>query len=226
MGLCLSNLTMAAAALLLTAGAPAAEPPAARLYEDAKGTAAAVFPDAGKTGSALHERMVAMERELEREGHATAKRIIVAVRAAAALQKERPEAAPNAADVTARSLGLVEKEYGDLSDPGSAFAKAFWEAVPEVRAQLPEFESTGAWPLAAGVLAEFKAEGKSNTQNGPDFHLYQCWLTASGRAEWPPRERPANAAAVKITQTGADTWQGSDGMTITRTGAAQYQVRK
>jgi hypothetical protein len=215
---------------LMLAALPVSGQVAARIYDDGAGTAAVAFPDADKAGSPLHERMTEMQRELERKGQplaeSGAKRVIVAVRAAAALQKERPEAAPNALEVTARCLGAIEKVYGDLGDPGSAFAKAFWEIVPEVRAQLPEFDSTGAWPLAAGAMAEFSVEGKAGARAGGDFSLHQRWMAASGATEWPPRERPAIRGKITITQTGADTWQSSDGVTITRSSAGQYQVRK
>ncbi|HYF37138.1 MAG TPA: hypothetical protein VD994_17695 [Prosthecobacter sp.] len=216
--------------LILAAALPAAGQMTARVYEDKVGAATAAFPDAERPGSPLHERVAEVQRELERKGDPLAesavKRVIIAVRAAAALQKERPEAAPNALEVTERSLGVVEKTYGNLSDPGSAFAKAFWQLAPEVRAQLPDFNSTGAWPLAAGAMAEFKLAGKDGGRTNGDFGLHQSWMAVSGLPEWPPRERPASVTPATITQTGADTWQSSDGVTITRTGPGKYQVKK
>jgi hypothetical protein len=216
--------------MLLLAIQPGSAQTAARIYEDRTGAAAAVFPDAERAGSPLHERMAEVQRDLERKedplAASTAKRVVIAVRAAAALQKERPEAAPNPLEVTARSLGSVEKTYPDFGDPGSSFAKAFWELAPAVRAQLPEFDSTGAWPLAAGALAELRLAGKAGAGSGPDFGQHQIWMAVSGLSEWPPRGLPPSRAQSTITQTGADTWQSSDGVTITRTGAGNYQVKK
>lgn len=195
-----------------------------RLYERPAETLAAVFPDAGKAGSPLHERMMRLQPETGNAGHP----VILAVRAAAQLQQERPEAAPNVSDVTARCLGLVEKTYGPLN-ASSSFAKAFWDYVPEVHAQLPDFRSTGAWPLAAGALAELKLQGspaKNGSRAGPDFSAHQHWMLASGSSEWPPKPPTQRPAPITLLQTSPDTWHLSDGTTLTRTGSGTYQVGK
>ena len=217
--------------LLILAVSSAAAQDDNRIYQGAEERAAKVFPDARSPGSPLNKGIAEVKAELEHNKdplvHSAGMGIIAAVRAAAKLQKERPEAAPNPKDVAARCLGMVEKEYGDLNDPSSAFAKAFWEHVPEVRANLPEFNITGAWPLAAGAMAELQLSSRptASSRASVTFDDHQRWLLVGGGTEWPPKDSTTVRNPITVTQTGPDTWLCSDGTTITRIGSTQYEVK-
>lgn len=80
-----------AVALVVTQARAQREP---KVYDKSIDAVDVVFPDAAEPGSALHQRMTEMRRELERNGASqaadTPKAILVAIRAAAALQRERP----------------------------------------------------------------------------------------------------------------------------------------
>jgi hypothetical protein len=200
-----------------------------KLYEHAVETVAAAFPDAARPGSTLHVRIGEAARDMERKNDpaftSPGRPVIAVVRAAAQLQRERPEAAPNPLGVAARSLAVIEKEYGALNAP-SAFARTFWELVPEVRANLPDFNSTGAWPLAAGALAELRLAGSPGTRTGAGFQLHQGWLAVGGGSEWPPKSGTVSPEKLAVTQTGPETWQTADGLTITRASTGRYEVTK
>jgi hypothetical protein len=200
-----------------------------KLYERAAEATAAAFPDAARSGSTLHARAGEMERDMERKNDpaftSPGRPLIAVVRAAAQLQRERPEAAPNPLAVAARSLAVIEKEYGPLN-ASSPFASAFWELVPEVRANLPDFNSTGAWPLAAGALTELRLAGSPGARSKGDFNMHQRWLSVGGGSEWPPKQGGLTPEKLAVTQTGTESWQTTDGLTITRTGAGQYQVTR